>query len=92
MTSRAGIPPPSFPARRQEREDQGQNRKGERCTVNGTLRKRCPKCGGKVLLDKDYHGWYQECLQCGYTCDLQVVLEKGAWQEAGRTAALPTAR
>ncbi len=59
--------------------------------MNRAFHKRCPKCGGKVLLDKDYHGWYEECLQCGYTCDLQVVLEKTAWQDANRTLALPTA-
>ncbi len=40
---------------------------------------RCPKCGGKVLIDKDYHGWYEECLQCGYTCDLEVLVEPKAW-------------
>ena len=30
----------------------------------------CPKCGGDVLVDEDEHGRYEECLQCGYLCDL----------------------
>ena len=44
------------------------------------LRGRCPKCGGKLYLDKDHYGWYEQCLQCGLTRDLRVVYkdEKGA--------------
>jgi ribosomal protein S27AE len=34
---------------------------------------RCPKCGGSVYLDSDYYGWYEECLQCGYTRNLKKV-------------------
>lgn len=37
--------------------------------------KRCPKCGGNVYLDEDQYGWFEHCLQCGYTCDLQGVLD-----------------
>ncbi len=36
-------------------------------------RKRCPKCGGSVLLNKDFYGWYEECLQCGHMHDLKVI-------------------
>ena len=39
------------------------------------MRKRCPKCGGNILLNSDEHGWYEHCLQCSYTRDLEVVLE-----------------
>lgn len=36
--------------------------------------KSCPKCGGhNVYLDSDQHGWFEHCLQCGYTGDLEVV-------------------
>ena len=35
------------------------------------LKKRCPKCGGNLFYEGDYHGWYDPCLQCGYMCDLQ---------------------
>ena len=34
---------------------------------------RCPRCGGKILIDKDFHGWYEECLQCAYTHDLVLL-------------------
>ena len=37
----------------------------------------CPKCKGKVYIDRDVYGWYIECLGCGYTRDLKVLkLEK----------------
>lgn len=38
--------------------------------------RRCPKCGGNLYMDKDYHGWYEQCLQCSYMKDLEVVYEK----------------
>jgi DNA-directed RNA polymerase subunit M/transcription elongation factor TFIIS len=39
---------------------------------------RCPKCGGNLYLDKDYNGWYEQCLQCGYMKDLAVVYQHRA--------------
>jgi len=39
--------------------------------------KRCPKCGGNIFLDRDLYGWYEKCLQCGYTCDLETIVEAG---------------
>jgi uncharacterized protein (DUF983 family) len=31
----------------------------------------CPRCkNGKLSLEKDFYGWYEYCLQCGYTRDL----------------------
>ena len=41
----------------------------------GFSQKRCPKCGGNVYLDRDLYGWYEQCLQCGYTCDLKSIVE-----------------
>jgi ssDNA-binding Zn-finger/Zn-ribbon topoisomerase 1 len=36
--------------------------------------KSCPKCKGDVILgNKDKHGWYEQCLQCGYLRDLEVI-------------------
>jgi hypothetical protein len=32
----------------------------------------CPKCKGRLLLEKDNYGLYQQCLQCGYLHDLQI--------------------
>jgi hypothetical protein len=34
---------------------------------------RCPRCGGKILIDTDFHGWYEQCLQCAYTHDLELL-------------------
>jgi predicted nucleic-acid-binding Zn-ribbon protein len=34
---------------------------------------KCPKCGGKIYLDSDIYGWFEQCLQCGYTKNLQNV-------------------
>jgi DNA-directed RNA polymerase subunit M/transcription elongation factor TFIIS len=37
--------------------------------------RRCPKCGGNLYLEKDFNGWYEQCLQCAYTKDLKIVYE-----------------
>lgn len=38
--------------------------------------KSCPKCKtGAVGLDRDYHGWYVYCIQCGYSHDLRIRVE-----------------
>ena len=41
----------------------------------GFTRKRCPKCGGNVYLDRDLRSWYEGCLQCGYTADLPDLVD-----------------
>ncbi len=47
----------------------------------------CPKCGrGVITLDKDEYGWYEYCLQCGYTHDLVSMTEPAARLEAAKTA------
>jgi hypothetical protein len=33
----------------------------------------CPKCKGRLLLEKDNYGSYQQCLQCGYIHDLETI-------------------
>ena len=43
----------------------------------GFTRKRCPKCGGNIFLDRDFRGWYEECLQCGRTSNLPDLIEVG---------------
>lgn len=35
----------------------------------------CPRCGGILYVDKDIHGWYEQCLQCAYMHDLEAVYE-----------------
>jgi hypothetical protein len=44
---------------------------------------RCPKCGGNLYMDRDYNGWYEECLQCAYMKDLAVVYQKEVKAEKG---------
>jgi hypothetical protein len=36
----------------------------------------CPKCGGRIVLDSDVYGWYEHCLYCGLTRDVEVQLGK----------------
>ncbi|OGO23478.1 MAG: hypothetical protein A2144_00165 [Chloroflexi bacterium RBG_16_50_9] len=47
---------------------------------------RCPKCGGNLYLDKDWHSWYEECLQCAFMRDLETVYEKPGKTENTRPA------
>ena len=36
----------------------------------------CPRCQGDMVLDnKDEYGWYEQCLQCGYLRDLDVIVQ-----------------
>jgi ssDNA-binding Zn-finger/Zn-ribbon topoisomerase 1 len=38
--------------------------------------KSCPKCKeGDVTFDRDLYGWYEYCIQCGYTRDLMRLEE-----------------
>jgi hypothetical protein len=37
--------------------------------------KGCPKCNGDIFVDKDFDGWYERCLQCGYNQDLETIVE-----------------
>ncbi len=31
----------------------------------------CPRCSnGEIFIDRDLYGWYECCLQCGYSRDL----------------------
>jgi Zn ribbon nucleic-acid-binding protein len=40
--------------------------------------KSCPKCKtGDITIDRDEHGWYEYCIQCGYQSDLISVAESG---------------
>jgi len=38
--------------------------------------KSCPRCKrGDIGVDRDHHGWYEYCIQCGYVRDLVGVVE-----------------
>jgi hypothetical protein len=43
---------------------------------------------GKVYLDTDYYGWYEQCLQCGYTKNMAKVA-KVAVEMGDKYAAQP---
>jgi Zn ribbon nucleic-acid-binding protein len=34
--------------------------------------KSCPRCHGDLYLDRDSHGTFRQCLQCGFIQDLQA--------------------
>ncbi len=36
--------------------------------------KSCIRCNGDSFLEKDYYGWYEVCLQCGYRYDLKTAV------------------
>jgi hypothetical protein len=41
-----------------------------RNTHNMLLKKQCPKCGGRLLINADRYGAYVSCIQCGWSKDL----------------------
>jgi hypothetical protein len=34
--------------------------------------KACPRCKGDVVSGHDQYGWFEECLQCGHTYDVET--------------------
>lgn len=36
--------------------------------------KSCPRCKGDVMVEHDYYGWYEQCMQCGHISDLPDVM------------------
>ena len=40
--------------------------------------KGCPRCHGDLYLDRDSHGAFRQCLQCGFIQDLRDVPPAGA--------------
>lgn len=46
--------------------------------------KGCPRCDGDIFIDRDLYGWFEQCIQCGYTRDLRSTVKLGqqqAWSE-----------
>jgi transcription elongation factor Elf1 len=35
------------------------------------LYSKCPRCGNKLFLEADSVGYFQNCVCCGYQCDLE---------------------
>jgi ssDNA-binding Zn-finger/Zn-ribbon topoisomerase 1 len=47
--------------------------------------KSCPRCKkGDIALDRDHHGWYEYCIQCGYVRDLISMVEVEQEPTCGR--------
>jgi hypothetical protein len=54
----------------------------------------CPRCRkGEIFFDKDEYGWYECCLQCGYSRDLPNLAQPVAveWKN-GEKESLPLRR
>jgi hypothetical protein len=52
----------------------------------------CPRCKkGEVFIDRDHYGWYECCLQCGYSRDLpDIAPAAAAGRESTEAAAVKT--
>jgi hypothetical protein len=36
----------------------------------------CPRCKGDIILgNTDEYGWYEQCLQCGYVHDHEIIVQ-----------------
>ena len=33
----------------------------------------CPRCCGDIMIYVDFDGWYETCLQCGYSAELENI-------------------
>ena len=36
---------------------------------------RCPRCEGRLFIDRDEDGWYEQCLSCAYRHELKVAAQ-----------------
>ena len=45
--------------------------------------KGCPKCSGDLFIDRDFNGWYEQCLQCGYLGELKDINSLNKQKTAG---------
>ena len=48
----------------------------------------CPRCKGRIYIDRDEHGWFVECITCGYMRDLHkvVVTKENKGTDKGKSA------
>jgi hypothetical protein len=42
--------------------------------TEGNERLRCPKCGGNIFFDRDFYGWFEKCICCGWSRDLPGIV------------------
>ena len=41
----------------------------------------CPRCDGKLFIDNDEDGWYEQCLLCSYRHELKAATDLGKTQD-----------
>lgn len=46
----------------------------------------CPRCNWKLNVAKDQHGWFLECINCGFTRDVKPVHAKNKVRATVNTA------
>ena len=46
----------------------------------------CPKCNGRIVVERDWHGTYGSCITCGY---MHEVLTKPPGDVVAEEAAMP---
>jgi hypothetical protein len=54
--------------------------------------KSSPKCGGDLFVDRDYNGWYVQCLQCGYMGELEDITHLKEQTATGEREHAPVGR
>ncbi len=66
--------------------NQDRDESGRKQEIRVLKFKSCPRCKGDVLVDQDHHGWYEQCLQCGYQRDLKdmVIVQQQRTKEVKR--------
>jgi ribosomal protein S27AE len=55
--------------------EKGKKNSGNAIVHSSPANRRCPRCGGNLFFDRDYRGWYLECLQCSYTRELEIKVD-----------------
>lgn len=36
---------------------------------------RCPRCGGRLFIDNDEDGWYEQCINCSHRYQLKASID-----------------
>ena len=49
--------------------------------------KACTKCGGDMVQDRDFDGYFRKCLQCGRIVELEIAMMAAVDRKDERLAA-----
>ena len=55
------------------------------------LLKACPRCRGDLVVDRDPHGRFTKCLQCGFAKDIETPTARTPRQDADQSKTDPSA-